>query len=221
MLAACAALLSKDEHDRLARLRVPAARHDALVTRALVRRALSAHVVGVDPRAWIFRTGRHGRPEIASPAGGPRLRFNVSHTSGLVVVGITPRRAIGVDVEDLGRQRRADAVADRFFAPLEAARLRALAPAARRRRFIAYWTLKEAYVKARGLGLRLPLAHFWFHLDGRGRARIAFDARLRDDPRRWRFALLRPTRRHVLAVAVARAPGTRVRLHLHGAPAFD
>jgi 4'-phosphopantetheinyl transferase len=212
---AWAGLLSAAERARVERPRPAAARHDALLTRALVRTALSQHAA-VDPRAWAFAPGPHGRPEVAAPRG-TGLRFNVSHTSGLIVCAVARRRAIGVDVEDLARPRRTDSLARRFFSPVEVRALGALPPRARRRRFFELWTLKESYLKARGLGLRLPLARLSFRVDPRGRVRVAFDPRLRDDPRRWQFVLVRPTRRHVLALSVRRAPGTRMTVHLHDA----
>lgn len=208
-LAAYAALLAPEERARWERLRRPEARRDFLVTRALVRTTLSRYAP-VAPAAWRFSAGAHGRPEIASPRVA--LRFNLSHTAGLVVCAVARGRAVGVDVEDTRRRSRTDALAARFFAPAEVATLRALAPRARRARFFECWTLKESYLKARGLGLRLPLARFAFRVDGRRRVRVAFDRGLGDDPRRWLFTLLRPTAHHVIAVSVRRPPGVPIRM---------
>jgi 4'-phosphopantetheinyl transferase len=70
--------------------------------------------------------------------------------------------------------------------------------------FFDYWTLKEAYIKARGLGLTLPLGQFTFHrIPGRAPA-ISFAPELHDDPSSWQFAQFWPTRDHRMAVAVRR-----------------
>ena len=90
---------------------------------------------------------------------------------------------------------------DRFFSPCEARALRALPDSEQTRRFFAYWTLKESYIKARGLGLSLPLDQFSFLLDNED-IRVAFDEKLADDPARWRFALLSAPPHYMIAVGV-------------------
>ena len=160
LLEAYERLLSADERERRARFVFPHDRHRFLVTRALVRTVLSTYA-DVAPGDWRFTVNAHGRPEIASGhPGAGLLSFSVSHTPGLVALGVGHGRALGVDAEHV-RERQAPAgVADRFFAPSEAAALRALPEARQPRRFFEYWTLKEAYVKARSLGLSLPLRDF-------------------------------------------------------------
>ena len=97
-------------------------------------------------------------------------------------------------------------LAKEFFSPAEADGLSALSGTRRRERFTALWTLKEAYVKARGVGLSLPLRQFSFSLSEE-RIRIEFAALGEDAAHSWQFSLLRPTPRHVLAVAVRRGDG--------------
>jgi 4'-phosphopantetheinyl transferase len=199
-------LLSADERERQQRFRFARDRHRHVVTRALVRTLLSRYAA-VDPRAWVFRTNRHGRPEIARPRGVPALRFNVSHTSGMIVCGLALGRDVGVDVEDTTRRSSTIAIADRYFSPAEVADLRAVPPARQRAAFWEYWTLKESYIKARGMGLALPLGRFSFHLGDPGAIRISFDPRLPDDPASWQFRVFRPNARHVVAVAFRRQAG--------------
>ena len=210
-LARLRAMLTDEERARINRFRFARDRRTGLVTRALVRITLSRYC-DVPPARWRFRTNEHGRPEIASPASP--LRFNVSHTEGLVVCLVSRGRELGVDAESLERDRRWLDLADRFFAPAEARALRE-APAARRRlRFLEYWTLKEAYVKARGRGLTLPLSGFWFDLsapprDGIG---IRFTPSVEDDPARWQFSLESLGPSHLVATAIERAGAARVRV---------
>ena len=109
---------------------------------------------------------------------------------------------LGVDAENLDRASATSDIAAHYFSPLELRALRALPLAQQRERFFAYWTLKESYIKARGLGLALPLEQFSFLLDDPPQIRIAFDSRLSDEPSRWRFALLSGSEQHLVAVGV-------------------
>lgn len=202
----CAGLLSPDEAARGERYLLPKSRLEHLVARALVRTTLSRYA-DVAPRDWFFRQNQHGRPDVDGPAGAPPLRFNLSHTDGLVACAVVLERELGVDVEDAGRKRSTVEIADRFFAPSEVAALHALPEALQRERFFAYWTLKEAYIKARGMGLAIPLRHFAFELDRGPEVRIGFEPELEDDPETWQFQRARPTERHHAAIAVRRGRG--------------
>lgn len=210
LLAAYERLMTDAERARQRRYLLARSRHEHLVTRALLRTTLSRYA-GRDPTAWRFVENRYGRPELA-PGSECGLRFNVSHTDGLIACAVTRGREVGVDVEALDRRGQTVEVAERFFAPREVAALRALPAAEQRERFFTYWTLKEAYIKARGMGLAIPLARFWFDVGAPERIGIAFDPRLEDDPAEWQFELHRPSARHRLAVGVrrGRAPDLRI-----------
>lgn len=148
-----------------ARLELPAARAEHLSARALVRSVL-AERLGVGPGQLDFVAGRHGRPRLAAPWDYAGVDFNLAHSDGLIACLVGPADALlGVDVERTTRPRDL-AVARDFFAPAEVEGLFALPPAARQRRFYQLWTLKEAYIKARGLGLALPLDSFHFAFEG-------------------------------------------------------
>jgi 4'-phosphopantetheinyl transferase len=202
-LARYRAVLSAEEVARMERFHFDRHRHSFLVSHALVRAVLSLYA-DVPPASWTFAIGPNGKPEIAAPA--VPLRFNLSHTQGLAAVIVARQRDVGVDVENVARRAIGLALAERYFAPAEVAALRALSEAQRQERFFAYWTLKEAYIKARGLGLALPLDGFAFDLDQPGPLRIAFAATLADDPAAWQFAQFRAGPVHPLAVAIHR-PG--------------
>ena len=212
------AMLTDEERARTDRYRLARDRRTSLVTRALVRLTLSRYC-DVPPGRWRFRTGRHGRPEIASPAS--TLRFNVSHTGGLVVCLVGRGRELGVDAESLRRDRRWLDLADRFFAPAEARALREVPAPGRARRFLEYWTLKESYLKARGRGLTLPLSGCRFDLPGPAPddIRVRFTPAIDDDPARWRFSLDRLGDDHVVATAVDRSGAARVRIEHYEAVA--
>lgn len=214
LLARYDALLTEDERRKRDRLRFDWGRHQCLVTRALVRTVLSRYAP-VDPARWRFVTNEHGRPAIAEPASAASLRFNLSHTRGLVVCLVAREREVGVDVEDRERDGKLLDVADRYFSPGEVAALRALPSREQLDRFFVYWTLKESYIKARGMGLAIPLSHFSFEVDEPGRGiRISFDPRLPDDPSRWQFTILSYGRRHAIAASVSRRDDDTPRLVL-------
>jgi 4'-phosphopantetheinyl transferase len=197
------ALLSGDERERMARFVFDHDRRAFVMTRAHVRTMLSRYAA-VAPADWRFIENVHGRPEVFDrPEGTPDLRFNISHTEGLIACAVTIGREVGVDVEHIGRHLTHD-VAGRFFAPDEVADLRRLPPEDQQRIFFDYWTLKEAYIKARGFGLALPLADFAFKLNPPGPPAITFEPSLEDDPSTWQFMQDWPTPQHRLGLAVRR-----------------
>jgi len=197
------ALLSDDERERMARFVFDRDRRAFVMTRAHVRTMLSRYAA-VAAADWRFVENVHGRPEIFDrPEGAPDLRFNISHTHGLIACAVTIGREVGVDVEHIGRHLTHD-VAGRFFAPAEVTDLRLLPPDDQQRVFFDYWTLKEAYIKARGFGLALPLADFAFKLSPPGPPAITFEPSLEDDPSTWQFMQDWPTPRHRLGLAVRR-----------------
>ncbi|MEZ5287417.1 MAG: 4'-phosphopantetheinyl transferase superfamily protein [Vicinamibacterales bacterium] len=203
-LPAYRALLADDERARAARFHFEADAERFVIGRAVTRLLLS-RFLGGRPEAWRFTTNAHGRPEL-SGGPGPTLGFNVSHTKGLVACAVTATPDVGVDVERVDRQLTHD-IADRFFAPREVADLRRLPAERQARVFFDYWTLKEAYIKARGMGLALPLAHFAFALTADAPPTIAFDPEIPDVPDSWQFFQSWPTADHRLALAVRRGHG--------------
>ena len=197
------AWMSEDEHARMARFIFDRDRRRFLMTRALVRSALSRYAA-VAPADWRFTANVHGRPELVDrPRGVPDLRFNLSHTEGLVACAVTIGREIGVDVEHVGRRLTHD-IAGRFFSPREVRDLHALPAGEQPKVFFDYWTLKEAYIKARGFGLALPLADFAFTLSPPALPAISFEPALKDDPSTWQFVQDWPTEHHRLGLAVRR-----------------
>lgn len=211
LLAAYRELLTPEELARNGRFVFEQGRREHLITRALVRTTLTRYQPAVDPRDWRFEIGPFGRPEIAAPIVTPMLRFNLSHTHGLIVCLVAADREIGVDVEDTTRDSLAGLdIADRYFSPIEVAELRSLPTDAQPSRFFDYWTLKESYIKARGLGLQLPLDQFSLHLDSVAAPaqpiQISFGPGIADDPQTWQFSLGDLTPRHRLATAIRRRP---------------
>ncbi len=204
LLAEYRQLLTEQELRQQLRFRFERDKHRYLVTRAMVRTVLSKYA-DVAPRDWQFEVNAYGRPSIAAEhevAAG--IEFNLSHTDGLVVLGVARGRALGVDVENVCTRQSGIEIADRYFAPAEVAAMRALPPEQQARRFFEYWTLKESYIKARGMGLSIPLDHFSFDLSRARDARIVMDKRLGDSPSKWCFWQLQPRAEHLVAVCAQR-----------------
>lgn len=177
-------------------------RHQYLVTRALVRWALSSYIVSIREAEWRFVTNEYGRPAIANTLGNsPRLKFNISHTSGLIVMTLCLEGEVGVDVEHLERSGQAVEIAEHFFSPREVWQLRALPSMLQRNRFFDLWTLKESYIKARGMGLSIPLDSFSFCFPADTSIDIQMEPSAADHAGGWRFWQLSPTAAYKIAVA--------------------
>jgi 4'-phosphopantetheinyl transferase len=124
---------------------------------------------------------------------------------------------LGVDTETTRRPMTDMAeIAGRFFAPHEVAVLSEIVEAERRERFYEFWTLKESYIKARGIGLSLGLSRFAFTIAG-DRATIAFEPGFDDDPAAWDFRLFRVDPDFRIATSVRQRPGEAVRVTIRDA----
>jgi 4'-phosphopantetheinyl transferase len=205
------ALLSTDERARQARFLFAKDQRRHLVTRVLVRTVLSRYAA-VRPEDWVFSAGVHGRPAISAPQPAPPLEFNISHTDDLVMLGVTSGRTLGIDTES-AEERAADIDGlHRYFAPEEGVALLSLPPEQRRRRFFELWTLKESYIKARGMGLGIPLDAFRFELTGERGLKLHMRPELGDSPDRWRVWRLTVRPHYFAAVCAARGEDAPPRL---------
>ncbi|MBW3641291.1 MAG: 4'-phosphopantetheinyl transferase superfamily protein [Actinobacteria bacterium] len=148
--------LPADELDRAESLRSPRRRETFLVSRAMLRDTLGL-LLGEDPKALRFAAGPHGKPFLEQER---RLCFNLSHSGDMVVFATAWDREVGVDVERARVDVDCEALAARFFSPVENEQLASLPHHLRRAAFFAGWTRKEALVKAWGVGLSLALDRF-------------------------------------------------------------
>lgn len=175
-----------------------------LVTRALVRTVLSRYLP-VAAEDWSFSTNAYGRPHIANEsAAHSGLSFNISHTHSLIVLAVSGAGSVGVDVENCVARRAPVDIADHYFAPDEVSALRAIPERLQQYRFYEYWTFKEAYIKARGMGLSLPLDKFSFHFPGDSEVQLAIQPELADDAARWRLSQFRPRPEYLVALCTER-----------------
>jgi 4'-phosphopantetheinyl transferase len=149
--------LSADERARASRLHRPRDRERFMRGRAWLRRVLAAHV-GVPPQQIAFVVGAHGKPALAGSQAW--LHFNLSHTGSLALLALTRAGPVGIDVEAVRSMSDMEAVARRLFAPAEWLRWWRLPKDQQLNAFYACWTRKEAYLKAIGAGLSMPLHGF-------------------------------------------------------------
>ena len=184
------------------RFHLEADRHRDRIARLLVRTTLS-HYLPVRADAWVIDRAASGRPEIIAPCPGD-LVFSLSHTRELIVCAITARGELGVDCESLRGPAPLEVAALAFSAD-EQRELWALPLADRHRRFYERWTLKEAYAKARGLGLTLPFEGITFALpSSTGQGPLLTSAHDRE-PSRWQF-FTDEVEDHRVSVAIRRRP---------------
>ena len=186
-------LLSVPEQQRYERYTLARSRRQLLVSRAMLQNVLSRYVTKDELQLTV---GSHGRPELSKRRG---LSFNLSHSRDRVVIAVTHAGILGVDVEYAARQRRVERLIARYFSEREQSALLALPESSRLARFYSLWALKEAYIKARGLGLAIPLSDFSFSFaedahesdadeDSPASVRISFEGSLVDQkPASWRF----------------------------------
>lgn len=151
--------LSLDERARAARLYFVRDRDRFCAARGLLRSILSTYL-DIQPDQLRFHYSGAGKPALAILRDGRNLSFNLSHSHGTALYAITYYRAVGIDIERIRPDLRAEQIARSFFAPAEVAELFAIPAALRPQAFFSCWTRKEAYAKARGDGLSLPLDQF-------------------------------------------------------------
>ncbi|MGN5631810.1 4'-phosphopantetheinyl transferase family protein [Streptomyces sp. AC154] len=198
-----------DEHEQeiASRFLFERDRRQYLVAHTLVRRVLALEGGVPEAEAVIWRSSR-GRPFLQKPVeglprGGRELDFNLSHTAGHNLLGVVRRHRIGVDVERLDRGDQGfDAIVETFADEEQAWVAQAAPGRPRNRRVLRLWTLKEAYSKARGLGLGLPFDSFAFTL-AEDRGVRGFRPPGTEAALPWRFIELEPVPDVLAAVAVA------------------
>lgn len=185
--------LSPDEHRRVDES--PALAPELIAGRGLLRVALASYF-RVEPASLRFDTNEGGKPQLVTAAGVGPLRFNLAHTRGLVVCAVA-RSEVGLDAEHTGRTAPL-AVSRRYFSQREQAALLAQGPNASSH-FFKYWTVKEAWLKGEGTGLR-ALENVECDFDG-ACLRLSHRGEVKD-ARRWSVVTWRATSSHQLAVAL-------------------
>ncbi len=156
--------LSPDELDRASRFHFPRDRQRFSASRSQLRILLAGYL-GIDAAAVSFSYSEKGKPSLGAAHAGSNLQFNISHSGGVTLLAFTRDREIGVDVEQVRSDFDVLAIARRFFSPKEQTQLADLPAEKSVQAFFRCWTRKEAYIKATGDGLSVPLTQFDVDLD--------------------------------------------------------
>lgn len=199
-VAALAAFLAADEHERAARFRHADDVRRYRVARGALR-VLAAHYLEQEPAALRFEYGAQGKPALAPHRARLDLRFNLSHSGDVALAVFCAGHPVGVDLEPADRVVDALALAGRYGSARERAMLEMLDPGARSRRFIELWTCKEAWLKGSGLGITAGLAGVDIDLSG-VRPRIACLPEAEGAAEDWSLVLFEPASRYIAAVAL-------------------
>ena len=194
-------VLSGDERERAYKFHFEKHQSNFIVARGMLRLILGRYL-RLPPEQVRFDYNSYGKPDLHAAPGERLLRFNLSHAGGLALYAITGEREIGVDIELLRDDVAGVALAEYFFSPREVKTLRTLPPEVQTRAFFNCWTRKEAYIKARGAGLSLPLEKFDVSLSPCEPAALLSTRDDEQEASRWLLRELTPDPDYVAAVAV-------------------
>jgi 4'-phosphopantetheinyl transferase len=193
--------LAADERARAERFYFPTDAERFIVARGVLRAILGGYLNRA-PESLSFGYGSRGKPALSDDSSQDAIRFNLSHSSNMALYAVTLAREVGVDIEFIRPQLRAEQLAERFFSPREIETLRTLPADLRTYAFFLAWTRKEAYIKARGEGLALPLNQFDVSLIPGEPAALLSAERDPAEVLRWRLQELTPGPGCVGALAV-------------------
>ncbi|MFP4436278.1 MAG: 4'-phosphopantetheinyl transferase family protein [Chloroflexaceae bacterium] len=196
-----AQVLSPDEHTRAARFHFERDQRRFTLARGNLRRIL-ARYLGVEPQTIQFQYNAHKKPGLDATSYPVTPQFNLSHSENLAVYAVTTEHAVGIDIEAIRPIADFVQLVERFFSAQERAMFQSLPDAQRLAAFFAGWVRKEAYIKARGVGLTLPLSQFDVTLNPAEPARLL---RIQGDPEaaaRWTLRDLAVEPGYAAALAV-------------------
>ncbi len=183
----CLGWLTESEQKRYRRFYFDRHRKQLLLGRYLTRSVLSQYTEDIAPVQWRFLENDYGKPFIDPSQNSDSLFFNLSHSGNRLVLAVARHEFIGVDIERSDKQRRVAKISDRFFSRQEVIDLLTLDDGLQLNRFYELWTLKEAYIKACGLGLAIPLQQISYSFPIADKLTVSFDSARRDDAGDWQF----------------------------------
>jgi 4'-phosphopantetheinyl transferase len=194
-------LMAANEIERADRFYFDKDRNRFTVARGVLRQLLGTYL-NLDPRDVSFVYGPQGKPDLAEPHSTSGIRFNLSHSGEIALLALSLNRDLGVDVEQIRVDFATGEIATRFFSPEECLKLEAVPADQTADAFFNCWTRKEAYIKARGEGLFIPLDSFEVTL-APGEEAALLQVKAGDDSfSRWHFHALHPGAGYKGALAV-------------------
>lgn len=193
--------LAADESSRAARFHFQRDRQHFIVARGLLRNILSRYL-GIQPEQLRFCYSPSGKPALVAAPGQDALNFNLSHSGHLALYALTRVRQIGIDLERIRVDFEYEQIAERFFSRRERTALQACPAKMKPEAFFNCWTRKEAYIKARGEGLSLPLDQFDVSLVPGEPAALLSTRDNSQEVVRWSLQELSPGSGYVAALAV-------------------
>lgn len=194
-------LLDDEERSRADRFYFSRDRRRFIVARGVLR-SLVGRYLGTAPELISFSFGVYRKPTLCSESSPDAIRFNLSHSHGAALYALTRGREVGVDLELIRGDVKADQIAEQFFSRNEITALRTLPPSLRRHAFFLCWTRKEAYIKARGDGLTMPLDQFDVSLIPGEPATLLSTRPVSDEALKWSLRNLTPASDYAAALAV-------------------
>ena len=193
--------VAAEEMARAERFRFEKDRRRFMVARGTLRAILSRYL-SIPPSRLRFLYGPRGKPRLAEEMGGSRLRFNLAHSHGRALCAVTAHREVGIDIEQIVCDIENDLIAEYLFSSGEIAALRALPAERQPHMFYRLWTQKEAYVKATGDGLHLPLNQFEVALPAGESPTLLGVVGSPEEAGRWSLYELHPWPGYAAALAV-------------------
>lgn len=196
-------LLSADEVNALSQFHFQRDRDCFLLTRTMLRTALSTYFPDVAARDWKFSKNKYGKPSLPEDQNRTPLSFNISHSHGKIICAFSTAPSLGVDLEMTQKHLPFLELAKTNFSEIECENLTTKAPDQLAAFFYRYWTLKESFIKAKGQGLSIPLNEFTFDFTNPTDIQIQFQGSLRGEKTEWRFQLFEPWPQYQAALSLS------------------
>src|SRR5215470_19934473 len=212
VIANLAALLSQDEYQRAARYHLPIHRDRFIAGRGILRKIISAYLA-LSPAELQFTYNEYGKPAVSDDQNDRALNFNLSHSAELILYAFTRGRGVGIDIEYIREDFATLEIAEQFFSKDEVTALKSLPTDQRTMGFFNCWSRKEAFIKAKGMGVSYPLDRFTVSLaPGELPALLKVDDDMREAPR-WKMYELKPGASYAAALIAAEPPITLKQRH--------
>lgn len=197
--------VSKNEMERSKKFHFRKDRERYIVAHSSLRHILSRYL-DLPPDQIHFTYNEQGKPELDPAYDYNAMRFNLSHSDSVGLVAISRGSRLGVDVERIRLQAHIEEIAHRFFSPGEVRQLMSQPESQREEAFFRCWTRKEAYLKALGVGMLLPLDHFEVALEPGVPPKIIHIGGDEGEAERWNLYHIDPMEGYIGALVVEGNP---------------